>query len=94
MITRIVKLTIAQDHIEDFRAAFRSNHSRIEGFAGCLEVKLVCDVNNPTLHFTISTWKAESDLENYRNSEIFKEIWSTVKPWFSEKTEAWSTTEF
>jgi quinol monooxygenase YgiN len=94
MITRIVKLNIADAHIADFRAAFRSNYPRISGFPGCNEVRLVHDVNNPNIHFTISVWDAESDLKNYRNSEIFAEIWSTVKPWFQEKAEAWSTEEF
>ncbi len=94
MITRIVKLNITDERIEDFRAAFRSNHPRISGFPGCQEVRLVFDLNNPNIHFTISVWNAESDLENYRHSDIFAEIWSTVKPWFKEKAEAWSTEEF
>lgn len=94
MITRIVKLNISNERIEDFRATFRNNHARITGFSGCHEVRLVHDVNNPNIHFTISVWDAESDLDNYRYSEIFAEIWSTVKPWFQEKAEAWSTEEF
>jgi quinol monooxygenase YgiN len=94
MITRIVKLNIADAHIADFRATFRNNHARIVGFPGCHEVRLVHDVNDPNIHFTISVWDAESDLNNYRNSEIFASIWSTVKPWFQEKAEAWSTEEF
>jgi quinol monooxygenase YgiN len=94
MITRIVKLTVADAHIEAFRATFSNNHSRIEGFPGCIEVKLVTDIHHPNTHFTISTWHTETDLENYRQSEIFQEIWSTVKPWFSGKPEAWSTEQW
>jgi len=94
MITRIVKLTIDEAHIFDFRLAFRDNHNRIVGFPGCSDVRLVHDLRNPCVHFTISVWDAESDLDNYRHSEVFEEIWSTVKPWFSAKAEAWSTEEF
>jgi quinol monooxygenase YgiN len=94
MITRIVKLNIADKHIADFRKAFRNNYPKISGFPGCKEVRLVHDIKNPNIHFTISVWHAESDLENYRHSEIFADIWSTVKPWFQEKAEAWSTEEF
>ena len=32
----------------------------------------------------------EEDLNNYRNSELFKTIWPTIKPWFEVKAEAWS----
>ena len=31
-----------------------------------------------------------NDLENYRTSETFIGIWSTIKPWFAEKAVAWS----
>ena len=41
--------------------------------------------------FTYSSWNAAEDLENYRNSELFKETWSYVKSLFEAKAEAWST---
>lgn len=94
MITRIVKLGISDDYIEDFRATFKQNHQRIESFPGCKEVRLVFDINNPNIHFTISTWESQNDIEAYRTSGLFIGIWSTVKPWFCEKPEAWSTVEF
>ena len=94
MITRIVKLTIKEEHVEEFRAAFKQNHANISTFPGCLEVRLVCDVKVENIHFTISSWQAESDLENYRNSELFNGIWSHVKPMFSDKAQAWSTVEW
>jgi len=40
--------------------------------------------------FTYSYWNDESDLENYRKSELFKNIWSATKKNFSAKPEAWS----
>lgn len=94
MITRIVKLSIADEHIEDFRSTFRESHERIFGFPGCEEVRLVFDVNQPNVHFTISSWQSTDAIENYRQSEIFQGIWSTVKPWFNAKPEAWSTAAF
>lgn len=94
MITRIVKLQIQKEFIAEFQKTFSENHKNISSFPGCKEVKLVCDMNSPSTHFTISTWDSEQAIENYRNSELFKKIWSTVKPWFLEKAEAWSTTDF
>ena len=94
MITRIVKLSIADDRIQDFRRTFRENHNAISSFQGCLEVRLVYDIQNPNIHFTISLWESEQAIEDYRNSQLFSGIWSTVKPWFSGKPEAWSTLEF
>lgn len=94
MITRIVKLTIDNKHIVDFRQIFKENHSGISSFEGCKEVKLVFDVNNPNIHFTLSIWENIDAIEKYRQSELFKGIWATVKPWFADKPQAWSTEEF
>jgi len=52
------------------------------------------DSNNPNLHFTISLWDSEKDIDNYRKSALFAGIWATVKPWFSNKAQAWSTRAF
>lgn len=94
MITRIVKLGIKEDKVENFRSIFRENRGLISTFPGCQEVRLVFDLNENGTHFTISIWDSEEDLEKYRNSALFAKIWSTVKPWFSDKPEAWSTQEF
>jgi quinol monooxygenase YgiN len=94
MITRIVKLSIAENRIADFRKTFQENYSNISTFPGCSQLELVFDEKQPNIHFTISTWNSLKDLENYRQSEIFKGIWSTVKPWFDAKPEAWSTLSF
>ena len=33
----------------------------------------------------------KDDLNNYRNSELFKDVWSKTKILFNKKPEAWST---
>jgi heme-degrading monooxygenase HmoA len=48
------------------------------------------DLNDECTFFTISHWNSEDDLESYRNSYLFKNIWSKVKPLFAKKAEAWS----
>jgi quinol monooxygenase YgiN len=94
MITRIVKLSISIERIQDFQNAFKENYENIASFPGCKDVRLVVDTKNPALHFTISIWESEQAIENYRKSELFNTIWSTVKPWFSEHAQAWSTKSF
>ncbi|MFZ0490789.1 MAG: antibiotic biosynthesis monooxygenase, partial [Salegentibacter sp.] len=32
----------------------------------------------------------EAALENYRNSELFKEVWAKTKVFFNDRPEAWS----
>ncbi len=90
MITRIVKLTLQPDKVTDFIALFNSSKSSIRNTKGCNHVELLCDIKLPHLFFTYSSWDSEEDLNRYRDSELFKNIWSKTKPMFSEKAEAWS----
>jgi heme-degrading monooxygenase HmoA len=39
---------------------------------------------------TFSKWENEELLNEYRNSEVFKETWALVKPLFIEKPFAFS----
>jgi len=43
--------------------------------------------------FTYSYWEHPDFLEQYRNSDFFKGVWTKTKALFSEKPEAWSVTK-
>jgi len=90
MITRIVKLNIKPESVEPFKLLFYESQKHISSFEGCIKVDLMRDLNNDFVFFTLSCWKSEEDLEAYRQSYVFKNIWSEVKLLFSEKAEAWS----
>ena len=90
MITRIVKLSIKPGSIQEFKNLFYESQKLIRSFDGCTKVELMKDIHNDSVFFTLSFWKSEEDLEAYRQSYLFKSIWSKVKPLFSEKAGAWS----
>ncbi len=92
MIIRLVKMTFEKSKIESFKLIFESSQSKIILMQGCLKVELHQDIKQPEIFFTISHWERESDLENYRKSELFINTWKQVKPFFKEKAEAWSLT--
>jgi quinol monooxygenase YgiN len=93
MLIRIVKMEFQQSKVNTFLKLFNLTRNKIANFDGCLGVELLNDVNAPNIYFTYSTWKTEQDLENYRNSELFKETWSKTKALFCNKPEAWSLTQ-
>lgn len=76
--------------IDAFLQNFEEVKERIRNFPGCCHLELYRDKNNSNIFFTYSKWEDESDLENYRNSSLFKEVWGVTKPMFSKKAEAWS----
>ncbi|MEM5540087.1 MULTISPECIES: antibiotic biosynthesis monooxygenase family protein [unclassified Olleya] len=90
MFVRIVKLSFAEENIATFLANFETVKFKIRNFKGNQLLELYQDKTNPNIFFTYSYWDNESDLENYRNSDLFKGVWAKTKPLFNAKPEAWS----
>lgn len=90
MIKRIVKMEFKPEEIERFKSLFDQNKEKIRSFEGCNHLELWQDIRNKSVFMTYSYWASEQDLNNYRNSELFKEVWSNTKVLFSDKPKAWS----
>lgn len=90
MFVRIVKLSFIEAHIDTFLANFETVKDKIRAFDGNQLLELYRDKHNSNVFFTYSYWNDESDLEKYRNSELFKSVWAKTKPLFNAKPEAWS----
>ena len=94
MFIRIVKMTFDPSKVELFLENFNKNKKKIRNFDGCRLLELYRDKNTPTIFFSYSYCDSEKQLENYRNSELFKTVWAKTKVLFSEKPEAWSVDKF
>ncbi len=90
MFVRIVKMSFKEDKIDDFIKNFNNSKDKIRNTQGCKLLELYRDKTNPTVFFTYSYWDTELDLENYRNSQLFKNVWNITKLLFKDKPEAWS----
>ncbi len=90
MLIRIVKLEFEATKIATFLHTFEAEKEVIRNFPGCLFLELYNDIHNTSLYFTYSYWENEAALENYRNSDLFKQIWAKTKVLFKGKPEAWS----
>lgn len=94
MITRIVKLEFEEDKTADFLAFFDTINQIVNTFPGCHGMKLYQDIHRPNIVMTYSHWDREESLNAYRDSAAFGTIWSTIKPWFNAKPEAWSVAAY
>ncbi len=90
MVTRIVKLSIKPKYKKEFIALFLNYKNKITLSKGCKSVELLQEENAGDIFFTYSIWDSNQDLENYRNSKLFAEIWPTVKRLFNAKAQAWT----
>jgi heme-degrading monooxygenase HmoA len=90
MLVRIVKLSFQEEHIPAFLDNFELMKEQIRNAPGNRFLELYQDKSNKSIFFTYSYWETETDLNNYRNSALFDEVWTFTKKLFNAKPEAWS----
>jgi heme-degrading monooxygenase HmoA len=90
MLVRIVKMSFHEENIPAFLGNFEIMKDKIRNAEGNRFLELYQDNNNKSIFFTYSYWETEQDLENYRNSELFYDVWQFTKKLFNDKPEAWS----
>lgn len=90
MLIRIVKMSFHEENIPAFLENFEIMKENIRNSPGNRFLELYQDKNNPCIFFTYSYWETENDLENYRKSALFDEVWTFTKKLFNDKPEAWS----
>jgi quinol monooxygenase YgiN len=78
------------DRVEQFLEIFQQHKTAIRNVNGCTHLELLRDIHNPLAYTTLSHWTNASDLEAYRNSELFKDVWGRVKVLFAAPTQAFS----
>ena len=91
MIVRIVKMTFELQHVTRFQELFEGWKPKIRSSAGCIHLELLHDVDDPRNFFTYSHWNCVEDLETYRHSPVFAEVWPRTKELFAAPAAAWST---
>ncbi len=90
MFTRIVKMEFESSQVPAFLSNFEVIKEKIRNFPGCEFLELYRDKNDPDIFFTYSKWNDVASLEQYRKSELFKDVWATTKAMFRSKAQAWS----
>ena len=88
---RVVRMTFRPEEVPAFLENFEANKFLIRNFPGCRHLELWQDENQKNIFVTYSHWESEAALNQYRDSQLFKSVWSFTKTLFSEKPQAWST---
>ncbi len=90
VLIRIVRMTFQEDKVEQFLQNFHGNKAKIRAFSGCQYLSLLRDAAQPNIYYTLSHWDSEKHLNDYRNSELFREVWAKTKILFADKPSAYS----
>lgn len=83
-------MSFAEENVDTFLENFDNNKEKIRAVDGCEFLQLLRDKDNTNQFFTYSFWNKQEDLENYRQSDLFKGVWAKTKVLFNAKPEAWS----
>lgn len=78
------------EKVEEFTAFFDTIKDKIANKSGCHHVELCRDSKLDHVYYTFSKWESEEDLERYRHSELFEEVWAKTKEMFGGKPLAYS----
>lgn len=90
MLIRYVRMTFQEDKVADFLKIFDESKEKIRAMEGCQYLELMQDLNQPAVFMTHSHWLSEDDLNNYRDSTLFKSTWAKTKVLFADKPMAFS----
>jgi quinol monooxygenase YgiN len=94
MVIRIVRMHFTSAGVEEFLAIFNENKLAIRNFPGCTHLQLLKDLDDENTFTTLSHWDKQSDLDNYRKSQLFGSVWGRVKTLFAERTQAFSLEKY
>ena len=90
MIVRVVRLTLSEENVSAFEEVFRTHQDAIASQPGCMGVEMLSDPDDNCILGTLSRWRSKEDLNAYRASSLFGEVWPVTKSLFAAKPEVWS----
>jgi quinol monooxygenase YgiN len=90
MIIRIVRMTFRPEAVPEFLRLFRATEDRIRQQPGCRHMELWQDAEQPHVFGTHSHWDSAADLDAYRRSALFGEVWPATKRLFAAPPLAYS----
>mgnify|MGYP005748070219 FL=1 len=91
MLIRVVRMTFQPEKVDAFLENFEQHKNSIRNFPGCQHLELWQDFSEKNIFLTYSFWESEEALNKYRDSELFKSVWSFTKGLFASKPQAFST---
>ena len=86
----MVRLTFSPETVDAFDALYTLFEPRIQARPGCHMVRAMKVPGDPYQRATLSFWETQEDLDAYRKSTLFGEVWPATKALFAVPPEAQS----
>lgn len=92
MILRIVHMHFRAGELDRFHRLFAAHRDSIAAQPGCRRLELVESAQDPNTLSTVSLWDGQEELDAYRHSALFAEVWPATKALFAAPPQAESHT--
>ena len=86
----MVRLTFSPETVDAFDEMYVQFEARIEAWPGCQMVRSMKVPGQPCQRATLSFWETQNDLDAYRKSTLFGEVWPATKAFCAAPPEAQS----
>ena len=86
----MVRLTFSPETVDAFDALYVQFQARIQARSGCQMVRAMKVPGQPYQRATLSFWETQNDLDAYRKSTLFGEVWPATKALFAAPPQAQS----
>ena len=86
----MVRLTFSPETVDAFDALYTQFEQHIQARPGCRMVWAMKVPGHPCQRATLSFWETQEDLDVYRKSTLFGEVWPATKALFAAPPEAQS----
>jgi quinol monooxygenase YgiN len=84
-------MTFDPSRVAEFIAIFKESENQIRQQPGCRHLELWQDADNPSIFCTFSHWATLADLQAYRRSALFGQVWPATKRLFAAPPYAFSS---
>ncbi len=90
MILRVVKMKVETKKLDAFDLFMSNLHDEKLKLPGCLHFDYFHEKKNRNIYYTYTIWENEKYFKQYKKSELFKEVVSTLKSLCLEQPQAWT----
>lgn len=90
MILRVVKMKVESKKIEAFELFMNNLHDEKLKLSGCLHFDFFHEKENNNIYYAYTIWENEKYFKQYKKSDLFKEVVTTLKSLCIEEPKAWT----
>lgn len=90
MILRVVKMNVDEEKRDAFELFMKNLREEKLKLAGCLHFDYFHEKNNKNIFYSYTIWESEKYLKQYKKTDLFIEVVSTLKKLCTEEPKAWT----